>query len=65
MSLSIRYANLANNAKLELVKAATSRAVQDITIALQLEDGTRLQEKFPPHTTLWEIMRHWENRPDR
>ncbi|OWF56530.1 Tether containing UBX domain for GLUT4 [Mizuhopecten yessoensis] len=64
LSLSMRYANLANNAKLELVKSQTSRAVQDVTIALQLENGTRLQEKFPPQTSLWDILIHWEEKPD-
>ncbi|XP_033747071.1 tether containing UBX domain for GLUT4-like [Pecten maximus] len=64
LSLSMRYANLANNAKLELVKSQTSRAIQDITIALQLESGTRLQGKFPPQTSLWDILVHWEEKTD-
>ncbi|XP_060074813.1 tether containing UBX domain for GLUT4-like [Ylistrum balloti] len=64
LSLSMRYANLANNAKLELVKSQTSRAIQDVTIALQLENGTRLQGKFPPQTSLWDILVHWEEKPD-
>ncbi|XP_069124514.1 tether containing UBX domain for GLUT4-like [Argopecten irradians] len=64
LSLSMRYANLANNAKLELVKSQASRAVQDVTIALQLESGSRLQGKFPPQTSLWDILVHWEQKPD-
>ena len=34
-------------------------------IALQLESGERLQHSFSPGTTLWEILMHWENIPDR
>ena len=65
VTLSIRFANIPNNAKLELVKSESSRAEQDVLIALQLESGERLQEKFPPSTAIWDILVHWENLPDR
>ncbi|XP_062591287.1 tether containing UBX domain for GLUT4-like [Saccostrea cucullata] len=60
VTLSIRYSNLPNNVKLELVKSESSRAEQDVLIALQLEDGQRLQHTFPPATSLWDMLQHWE-----
>ncbi|XP_061181046.1 tether containing UBX domain for GLUT4-like [Saccostrea echinata] len=60
VTLSIRYSNLPNNVKLELVKSESSRAEQDVLIALQLEDGQRLQQTFSPATSLWDILQHWE-----
>ena len=65
VTLSVRYANLPNNAKLELVKSEQSREESEVLIALQLENGERLQQSFSPGTTLWEILAHWENIPDR
>ncbi|KAL4239835.1 Tether containing UBX domain for GLUT4 [Mactra antiquata] len=64
LTLSVRYANLPNNAKLELVKAEKSRAETEVLIALQLESGDRLQHTFLPGTSLWEVLLHWENQPD-
>lgn len=64
VTLSVRYANLPNNAKLELVKSEESRAESDVLIALQLESGERLQNTFSPGITLWEVLLHWENIPD-
>ncbi|KAK6170397.1 hypothetical protein SNE40_018802 [Patella caerulea] len=61
LTLAYRYCNLANNAKLELVKAKSSRAEEEVLIALQLEDGSRLQSVFKPSVTLWDILSHWEN----
>ncbi|XP_022315827.2 tether containing UBX domain for GLUT4-like [Crassostrea virginica] len=61
VTLSIRYSNLPNNVKLELVKSESSRAEEDVLIALQLQDGQRLQHTFPPGTSLWDILQHWEN----
>jgi hypothetical protein len=37
VTLSVRYANLPNNCKLELIKAEKSRVEQEVVIALQLE----------------------------
>ncbi|XP_014774030.1 tether containing UBX domain for GLUT4 isoform X2 [Octopus bimaculoides] len=64
LTLSIRYLNLTNNAKLELVKAATPRRESEIVVALQLSDGTRLQKSFLPQVTLWEILEHWQKEAD-
>ncbi|XP_064595711.1 tether containing UBX domain for GLUT4-like [Liolophura sinensis] len=62
LTLTFRYANLPNNAKLELVKAAQTRAVSDVVIALQLENGERLQHQFSPNITLWQILEHFEEQ---
>ena len=65
VTLSVRYANLPNNAKLELVKSEKAREESEVLIALQLESGERLQHSFSPGVTLWEVLLHWENVPDR
>jgi len=63
LSLSIRFANLVQGAKLELIKVASSSSKPAIiSIALQLEDGGRLMDKFPNSITLWEILKHFEIR---
>lgn len=64
LTLSVRYSNLPNNAKLELVKAERSRAESDVIIALQLESGERFQHAFSPGVSLWDILLHWEQQPD-
>ncbi|KAK3608201.1 hypothetical protein CHS0354_039217 [Potamilus streckersoni] len=63
-TLSVRYANLPNNAKLELVKSHKIRSESNVLVAVQLESGERLQQEFSPGTTLWEILCHWEQKPD-
>ncbi|XP_038064272.1 tether containing UBX domain for GLUT4-like [Patiria miniata] len=60
--LSIRYANLPNNCKLELVKADRPRTESAVFIALQVESGERLQGEFAPPTSLWDILIHWETK---
>ncbi|XP_064636841.1 tether containing UBX domain for GLUT4-like isoform X2 [Lineus longissimus] len=62
VTLSIRFANLVSNAKLELVKSQKSRVETTVVIALQLAAGTRLQNAFSPGITLWDILMHWENQ---
>ena len=64
LTLSVRYSNLPNNAKLELVKAERSRAETDVTIALQLESGDRLQNTFSPAVSLWEVLQHCDQQTD-
>ncbi|CAH1274452.1 ASPSCR1 [Branchiostoma lanceolatum] len=120
LSVPVRYANLTNNAKLEMVKSTKTRAEVDVTIGLQvsliiiiiisvlllrdqtsgfgtiiyraraqtlpalahypagptiqlvptihlpngaLESGERLKHPFPPATTVWEVLRHFESQP--
>ncbi|XP_006814773.1 tether containing UBX domain for GLUT4-like [Saccoglossus kowalevskii] len=64
VNIPIRFANLPNNAKLELVKATKPRKECEVDIALQLESNERLQHSFLPSTTLWEILEHWESQQD-
>lgn len=65
VTLSVRFANLPNNCKLELVKSEKSRVEQEVVIALQLENGERLQGSFSPTISLWELLLHWETSSDR
>ncbi|XP_054449238.1 tether containing UBX domain for GLUT4 isoform X2 [Pteronotus mesoamericanus] len=61
LSLQWRFANLPNNAKLEMVPASRSREGPENTVrvALQLDDGSRLQDVFCSGQTLWELLSHF------
>ncbi|XP_041076111.1 tether containing UBX domain for GLUT4 isoform X2 [Polyodon spathula] len=61
LSLQWRFASLPNNAKLEMVPSTRQRAGVESTvrIALQLEDGSRLQDSFSCRQTLWELINHF------
>nr|XP_004655105.1 tether containing UBX domain for GLUT4 isoform X1 [Jaculus jaculus] len=61
LSLQWRFANLPNNAKLEMVPASRSREgpANMVRIALQLDDGSRLQGTFCSRQTLWELLNHF------
>ncbi|XP_062976254.1 tether containing UBX domain for GLUT4 [Elgaria multicarinata webbii] len=61
LSLQWRFANLPNNAKLEMVPISRNRAGIETTvrIALQLDDGSRLQDTFCSSQTLWDILHHF------
>ncbi|KAL5121893.1 hypothetical protein ACEQ8H_000108 [Pleosporales sp. CAS-2024a] len=62
LSQQIRFANLPQGARLELIQASRSPTV--ISVALQLpasENNTRLTQKFASNTSLWEILRHFES----
>ncbi|XP_044202063.1 tether containing UBX domain for GLUT4 [Thunnus albacares] len=56
-----RFANLPNNAKLEMVSSTRKQAVADsqVRIALQMEDGSRLQGSFSSGQSLWELLTHF------
>ncbi|XP_014671916.1 PREDICTED: tether containing UBX domain for GLUT4-like [Priapulus caudatus] len=58
-----RFANLPNKAQLEMVSASHACARSDtaVTVALQLEDGQRLQADFKPTVSVWDILQHWEH----
>jgi len=61
LSLSVRLAGLANGAKLQLVQASRSPSV--LSVALQLPQslgGGRIQDKFPSNTSLWQVLRKFE-----
>ncbi|KAJ1128725.1 hypothetical protein NDU88_007100 [Pleurodeles waltl] len=61
LSVQWRFANLPNNAKLEMVPATRLRAgpTNTVRIALQLEDGSRLQEEFLSSQSLWDVLHHF------
>ncbi|KAF9929283.1 hypothetical protein BGZ65_005860, partial [Modicella reniformis] len=61
LSLSIRYANIAPGAKLELVKIPKDdSAPKSVNIALQLESGERMIQLFAITTTLWDVLLGFE-----
>uniref|UniRef100_A0A2K5QMC1 ASPSCR1 tether for SLC2A4, UBX domain containing n=1 Tax=Cebus imitator TaxID=2715852 RepID=A0A2K5QMC1_CEBIM len=66
LSLQWRFANLPNNAKLEMVPASRSREGPEnmVRIALQLDDGSRLQDTFCSGQTLWELLSHFAQTRD-
>ncbi|XP_078257518.1 tether containing UBX domain for GLUT4 isoform X2 [Rhinoraja longicauda] len=61
LSQQWRFANVPNNAKLEMVAVTRKRVGTETTvrIALQLEDGSRLQHVFPSSLTLWNLLEHF------
>ncbi|KAB0364279.1 hypothetical protein FD754_008435 [Muntiacus muntjak] len=61
LSLQWRFANLPNNAKLEMVPISRSREGPEnmVRIALQLDDGSRLQDTFCSGQSLWELLCHF------
>ncbi|NXL49105.1 ASPC1 protein, partial [Podilymbus podiceps] len=60
LSLQWRFARLPNNAKLEMVPVSNRVGVGNtVRIALQLDDGSRLQDTFLCQQTLWELLNHF------
>ncbi|XP_049321537.1 tether containing UBX domain for GLUT4 [Astyanax mexicanus] len=61
LTLQWRFASLPNNAKLEVVPSTRQLGGTESTvrIALQLEDGSRLQGSFSSGQTLWELLKHF------
>jgi tether containing UBX domain for GLUT4 len=64
LSLSMRFANLAPGAKLELVKieAPISAVSSVVGIALQTEESGRMMGQFQADTSLWSILLSFEER---
>ncbi|XP_078480981.1 tether containing UBX domain for GLUT4 isoform X2 [Ciona intestinalis] len=58
-SLPWRYTNLPNNAKLELFESKQTENVSDVRIAVQLDNGHRLQGTFPSLSTLLTIVQNF------
>ncbi|XP_075436107.1 LOW QUALITY PROTEIN: tether containing UBX domain for GLUT4 [Ascaphus truei] len=59
LSLQWRFANLPNNAKLEMVPCARRRVDAEcatVRVALQLENGVRLQDEMLCSQTLWDLL---------
>ncbi|XP_057218693.1 tether containing UBX domain for GLUT4 isoform X1 [Triplophysa rosa] len=61
LTLQWRFASLPNNAKLEVVPCSRHQtgAESVVRIALQLEDGSRLQGHFSSGQTLWDLLTHF------
>ncbi|XP_067288341.1 tether containing UBX domain for GLUT4 [Pseudorasbora parva] len=61
LTLQWRFSSLPNNAKLEMVACSRQPAGADsaVRIALQLEDGSRLQGSFSSGQTLWDLLNHF------
>ncbi|KAI1886468.1 hypothetical protein AGOR_G00196060 [Albula goreensis] len=61
LSLQWRFASLPNNAKLEMVPSTRQRAAGEsrVRIALQLEDGSRVQDSFSSAQTLWDLISYF------
>ncbi|KAK7930234.1 hypothetical protein WMY93_006629 [Mugilogobius chulae] len=61
LTLQWRFANLPNNAKLEMVPSTKKVAAADtqVRIALQMEDGSRLQDSFSSGQSLWDLLTHF------
>ncbi|KAF3924579.1 hypothetical protein AA313_de0200069 [Arthrobotrys entomopaga] len=62
LTLPFRLSRLGPGAKLDLVKREGGKAGSTITVALQFIDNSipRMIEKFPSSTTLWEILKKFE-----
>uniref|UniRef100_A0A8C7X7T2 ASPSCR1 tether for SLC2A4, UBX domain containing n=1 Tax=Oryzias sinensis TaxID=183150 RepID=A0A8C7X7T2_9TELE len=58
-----RFANLPNNAKLEMVTSSRKQAAAEsqVRVALQMEDGSRLQDSFGCGRSLWELITHFSS----
>ncbi|CAN0213886.1 unnamed protein product [Lampetra fluviatilis] len=58
LSMQGRFANLPNNAKLEMVPSSRQRSSVEaqVRIALQAPDGTRMQHGFMTSATLWDVV---------
>uniref|UniRef100_H3D967 ASPSCR1 tether for SLC2A4, UBX domain containing n=1 Tax=Tetraodon nigroviridis TaxID=99883 RepID=H3D967_TETNG len=61
LSLPWRFANLPNNAKLEIVTCTRKQAITEsqVSIALQLENGLRHQASFSCEQSLWDVVAHF------
>ncbi|KAM3624631.1 uncharacterized protein V6R79_025811 [Siganus canaliculatus] len=59
LTLPWRFANLPNNAKLEMVTSTKKQADSQVRIALQMEDGSRLQGSFSCGQNLWDLLTHF------
>ena len=57
LSLSVRFANLANNSQLEMKQRPERRTEQPVTVAVQAESGNRVQAQFPSSASLLSVIR--------
>ncbi|XP_046854700.1 tether containing UBX domain for GLUT4-like [Xenia sp. Carnegie-2017] len=63
-TLTIRFANLPNNAHLELVETGDTpqTSAKQCVVALQLENGERLVHEFTSDFTLFNILKFWTTK---
>nr|CAB3223796.1 tether containing UBX domain for GLUT4 [Phallusia mammillata] len=65
-TLQWTFTNLPNNAKLELCALSTdSKELKPVDIALQLENGERLQSNFQQTCTLFDVFQHFKSKIKR
>ncbi len=65
IGLTLRLAGVPNNAQFELKKLEAPRKFEDVTIAFQLDDGTRLNpHPFNPLQTLFELIEFFSKSSD-
>ena len=64
VTTTMRYTNIPNNAKLEMIKRAFPRKATNVNVALQTDFDQRLQHEFSPSLTLYEILKHWESHSE-
>lgn len=57
----LRYLNLPNNAKLEMIKLTKPRKESNPTVCLQIDDDKRVTAEFSPDTTLYAMLDHFQN----
>ena len=53
------------NAMLEMCKLEQPRPITDVTIQLQLPDGSRSMGSFKPSSTLQDMLTWYRTQPDR
>ncbi len=64
LSLTIRFANIPNNAHFDLKSAPIQRKESKITLAVQLESGDRKIDDFDSNQNLWDIIQQlFANNP--
>lgn len=56
LTLPVRFANLSNNAQLELQPVKVARKPCLVTVGLQLESGERIMKDFVPSTSVWDVV---------
>lgn len=60
-----RLLGIPTNAMLDMYKLEQPRPITDVTIQLQISDGSRLTGSFKPSTTLQEMLIWYRTQPDR
>lgn len=56
LSTMYRFSGLPNNAQLEMVESQVKRQEAEVELLLQLPDGARLDGKFKPSVTIFDIV---------